>query len=143
MDKSVKKKATYYRKKYNTVNPFKIADALGIEVMVCDIGTRLGCYMYIKKSKCIWINELLEEKDRLFVMAHELGHAVLHPKENCYFLRNHTLLNTRVEQEANQFAVELLISDDMILEAVQNQYTLDQCSRLWGYREEFIKLRLK
>lgn len=143
MDKSVKKKATYYRKKYNTANPFKIANALGIEVMVCDIGTRLGCYMYIKKSKCIWINESLEEKDRLLVMAHELGHAVLHPKENCYFLRNHTLLNTRVEQEANQFAVELLISDDMILEAVQNQYTLDQCSRLWGYRKEFVKLRLK
>ena len=142
MNDYVRKRALAYRRKFNTSDPFELADALGIEVMVCDIGSRLGCYMYLKRSKCIWINESLEGNERTFVMAHEVGHAVLHPKENCYFL-NQTFLNTRIEQEANAFAAELLISDDAILEAKANSYTLDQLSRILGYEKELIQLRLK
>ena len=143
MNDYVRKKALACKRKFNTSDPFKLARALGIEVMVCDIGSRLGCYMYLKRSKCIWINESLEGNERTFVMAHEVGHAVLHPKENCYFLRNQTFLNTRIEQEANAFAAELLISDDAILEANANSYTLDQLSRILGYEKELIQLRLK
>ena len=143
MNDYVRKKALACKRKFNTSDPFKLARALGIEVMVCYIGSRLGCYMYLKRSKCIWINESLEGNERTFVMAHEVGHAVLHPKENCYFLRNQTFLNTRIEQEANAFAAELLISDDAILEAKANSYTLDQLSRILGYEKELIQLRLK
>ena len=60
-----------------------------------------------------------------------------------FFLRNQTFLNTRIEQEANAFAAELLISDDAILEAKANSYTLDQLSRILGYEKELIQLRLK
>ena len=143
MNDYVRKKALACNRKFNTSDPFKLARALGIEVMVCDIGSRLGCYMYLKRSKCIWINESLEGNERTFVMAHEVGHAILHPKENCYFLRNQTFLNTRIEQEANAFAAELLISDDAILEAKENNYTIDQLSRILGYEKELIELRLK
>lgn len=143
MNDYVRKKALACKRKFNTSDPFKLAKALGIEVMVCDIASRLGCYMYLKRSKCIWINESLEGNERTFVMAHEVGHAVLHPKENCYFLRNQTFLNTRIEQEANAFAAELLISDDAILEAKANSYTIDQLSRILGYEKELIQLRLK
>lgn len=143
MNDYVRKKALACKRKFNTSDPFKLARALGIEVMICDIGSRLGCYMYLKRSKCIWINESLEGNERTFVMAHEVGHAVLHPKENCYFLRNQTFLNTRIEQEANAFAAELLISDDAILEVKANSYTLDQLSRILGYEKELIQLRLK
>ena len=143
MNDYVRKKALACKRKFNTSDPFKLARALGIEVMVCDIGSRLGCYMYLKRSKCIWINESLEGNERTFVMAHEVGHAVLHPKENCYFLRNQTFLNTRIEREANAFAAELLIPDDAILEAKANSYTIDQLSRILGYEKELIELRLK
>ena len=47
----VRKKALYYKRKFDTSDPFKLADLLGIEVMTCDIGSRLGCYMYLKRSK--------------------------------------------------------------------------------------------
>lgn len=143
MNDYVRKKALAYRRKFNTSDPFELANALGIEVMTCDIGSRLGCYMYLKRSKCIWINESLEGTERTFVMAHEVGHAVLHPKENCYFLRNQTFLNTRIEREANVFAAEFLIPDDAILEAKTNGYTIDQLSRILGYQKELIELRLK
>ncbi|MFQ8777280.1 MAG: ImmA/IrrE family metallo-endopeptidase [Roseburia sp.] len=51
-------------------------------------------------------------------MAHELGHAILHRKENCYFIRNKNTvtLNSKNEIEANKFAMELLISDEVLLE---------------------------
>lgn len=143
MNDYVRKKALAYRRKFNTSDPFELANALGIEVMTCDIGSRLGCYMYLKRSKCIWINESLESTERTFVMAHEVGHAVLHPKENCYFLRSQTFLNTRIEREANVFAAEFLIPDDAILEAKANGYTIDQLSRILGYQKELIELRLK
>lgn len=143
MNDYVRKKALACKRKFNTSDPFKLARALGIEVMICDIGSRLGCYMYLKRSKCIWINESLEGNERTFVMAHEVGHAILHPKENCYFLRNQTLSNTKIEREANTFAVEFLIPDDVILEAKANGYTVDQLSRILGYEKELIELRLK
>lgn len=143
MNDYVRKKALACKRKFNTSDPFKLARALGIEVMICDIGSRFGCYMYLKRSKCIWINESLEGNERTFVMAHEVGHAILHPKENCYFLRNQTLLNTKIEREANTFAVEFLIPDDVILEAKANGYTVDQLSRILGYEKELIELRLK
>jgi Zn-dependent peptidase ImmA (M78 family) len=141
----VKKKVAYYIKKYQTNNPFRLATALGIEVAVGDIGSRAGCYMYLKRTKCIWINENLEGNERLFVMAHELGHAILHPRQNCYFIRHKTLfLNSKVEQEANQFAINLLIPDDILAEYLMYQeYTLDQLSRLLGYEKRLIELRLK
>ena len=145
MNDYVRKKALAYRRKFNTSDPFELANALGIEVMTCDIGSRLGCYMYLKRSKCIWINENLEENEKLFVMAHELGHAILHPKENCYFIKHKTLfLNSRKELEANTFAINLLVPDDLITEYMRYQEcTIDQLARILGYQKELIELRLK
>lgn len=141
----IKRKVTYYQKKYNTKDPFKIARALGIEIQVGYMGRRLGCYMYLKRSKCIWINEALDPHEMEFVMAHELGHAIMHPYENCYFIKHKTLLlNSKTEIEANKFAVEFLISDNDVQEyAVEQQYTIDMLSSLWGYEKELIELRLK
>lgn len=141
MKKDIKKVVSLYKKKLGTSNPFKIADALNIELSIGDIGSREGCYMYLKKHKCIFLNENLEEHEMQFVMAHELGHAIMHPKENCYFIRNKTLLlNSKNEIEANKFAMELLISDDFLKE--NSYYTVEQLSRMTGYNEKLIKLRL-
>lgn len=71
MVEEVKKKVAYYIKKYQTNNPFRLATALGIEVAVGDIGSRAGCYMYLKRTKCIWINENLEGNERLFVRSRD------------------------------------------------------------------------
>lgn len=145
MARDIKRIVAYYQKKFETSDPFKIAKSLGIEILIGNIGSRYGCYMYLKRSKCIWLNENLEPREMLFVMAHELGHAIMHPKQNCYFIKHKTfLLNSKVEIEANAFASELLIPDDIIIEYIQNQqYSIEQFSRLLGYEKELIELRLK
>ena len=141
MNDYVRKRALAYRRKFNTSDPFKLADALGIEVMTCDIGSRLGCYMYLKRSKCIWISESLEGNERMFVMAHELAHSIMHRKENCYFIRNKTLLLTsKIEIEANTFAAELLISDDLIYD--HPGVGKSQIAQIAGYDERIMDFKI-
>ena len=142
MKKTIRQLVAYYKRKFETSDPFEIAKFLNIELQIGDIGSRSGCYMYIKKHKCIFLNENLEEHEMRLVIAHELGHAILHPKDNCYFIRNKTLLlNSKNEVQANQFAAELLIPDSLIEE--NKDLSIEQFSRMIGYSKELVELRLK
>lgn len=95
--------------------------------------------------KQIHINQNLNEKEAEFTCAHELGHAILHPNASTPFLRSKTFISVdKLEIEANNFAVNLLIPDDTIVEIVENRdYTIGQMARLLGYSQELIKLRMK
>ena len=138
--RDIKKIANRYVRKYNTRNPFELADYLGVQVSIGNLGSRSGCYMFLKNHKCIFLNENLSEVEMRMVMAHELGHAILHRKENCYFIRNKTfLLTSKNEIEANTFAAELLLPDDLFLD--NKDYTFVQIARLTGYSEDLVKLK--
>lgn len=140
-NKQIKRIVSYYYQKFNTRNPFEIADHLGILYQIGNIGCS-GCYMFLKNHRYIFLNQNLSEYETRLVMAHELGHAIMHRKENCYFIRNKTLLlNSKIEIEANIFASELLIPDDIIRE--NRDLTTQQLSRLLGYEQALIELRLK
>ena len=140
MKKDIHKIVSYYIKKFETSNPFQIAKDLHIELAIGDIGSRLGCYMYMKKHKCIFLNENLSESELRFVMAHELGHAILHPRQNCYFIRNRTFLSAdRIEVEANTFAIELLVPDTEIIE--NPDLTIGQLARMTGYSEDILRYK--
>lgn len=142
MRKDIKRLIAYYTKKINTRSPFEIANFLNIEIQIGPLGSRCGCYMFLKNHRCIFLNEDLPEHEMELVMAHELGHAIMHRKENCYFIRNQTLLlNSKNEIEANTFAAELLIPDEIILENCN--LTTEQLSRLLGYEQTLVELRLK
>lgn len=142
MGKDIRHIANMLKKRYDTNDPFEIARQMKVEYMIGPLGSYSGCYMYLKRHRCIFLNEDLTEHELRFVMSHELGHAILHRDQNCYFIRHKTFLSCeRIEIEANKFAVEFLI-DDSILE--ENQHlTMEQLSRLLGYREELLKLRLR
>lgn len=128
-------------RKFGTNDPFEIAKGLNIKVQIGKLGFE-GCYMFLKNHRCIFLNEDLSEQEQKLVMAHELGHAIMHRRQNCYFIRSQTyLLNSKTEQEANRFAIELLVSDKDILE--YQQYSLEQLSKIFGYAENLIELKFK
>ena len=136
----VKRLVAYYVKKYNTRNPFELASYLGVEVQTGQLGESSGVYMFLKNHKCIFLNEDLEEHERTLVMAHELAHSIMHRKENCYFIRNRTLmLTSKIEIEANTFAAELLIPDEMIIE--NPGLAKAQIACLAGYDERIMKFK--
>lgn len=142
MNRNIKHIVNTLRRKYDTGNPFGIAKQMKIEYIIGPLGSRSGCYMYLKRHRCIFLNENLSEHEMKLVMAHELGHAILHRTQDCYFVRHKTLLSTDIfELEANKFAMELLISDDSLEE--HKEYSINQLARLYGYHENLIELRLK
>lgn len=139
--KKIENIVEYYVEKCNSRNPFDIAKYLNIQIQTGNLGTPCGCYMFLKNHRCIFLNENLPENEINLVMSHELGHAIMHRKLNCYFIRNKTLLlNSKIETEANLFAAELLIPNSMISDNCH--LTTSQLSRLLGYEEKLINLRL-
>lgn len=129
-------------KKHNTRNPIEIAENLGIMVLYEELGTINGYYNTAFRQRFIHININLPEHKQIFTAAHELGHALLHPKSCTPFLKENTYLSVnKLEIEANRFAVNLLISDDDLEE--YRELTHEQLARLFGYNKELIQLRLQ
>ncbi len=133
----------YYDRMMGTRDPVSIARQLNIGIAIVPLGEIAGNYKLLKRKRWIFVNEDIADSP-LFrvVVAHELGHAVLHRKENCAFIKHKTLLLTSgIEREANQFAAHLLITDEMLEE--YTGCTEEQFCNCTGYPKELIKLRLK
>lgn len=138
---NIKKIANQLKRKYLTSNPFELAKCLNIIVIRAPLGKLAGCYMYKRRNRIIYINSDIEDEGFLYeVMAHEVGHAVLHRTENCYFIKNKTyLLASKIENQANKFASEFLIDDDILEE--YRDCNREQLSRLLGYSQKLIELK--
>ncbi|EOW9529574.1 ImmA/IrrE family metallo-endopeptidase [Bacillus cytotoxicus] len=129
-------------KKHGTTNPFEIAKRKGIIVLFEDLGNTLGFYNTYKRFKFIHINNRIDETTQRFVCAHELGHALLHPKANTPFLRNKTFFSVdRLEIEANTFAVELLFTDEMISAYKDTHLSLQEVAEIYGVPGGFACLK--
>ncbi|MBT2196668.1 ImmA/IrrE family metallo-endopeptidase [Bacillus thuringiensis] len=129
-------------KKHGTTNPFEIAKRKDIIVLFEDLGNTLGFYNTYKLFKFIHINNRIDETTQRFVCAHELGHALLHPKANTPFLRNKTFFSVdRLEIEANTFAVELLLPDEMISEYQDTNLSIQEIAEIYGIPESFARLK--
>ena len=121
--------------KHETTNPFEIARRKNIIVLFEDLGNTLGFYNTYNRFKFIHINNQIDETTQRFVCAHELGHALLHPKANTPFLRNQTFFSVdRLEIEANTFAVELLLTDEMVSAYEDARFSIQEVAEIHGCR---------
>ncbi len=97
-------------KKCSTKNPYEIAKHCKIIVRHLPLGKVLGFYMYDSRVQIITLNNSMDSHLEKFVMAHELGHAILHKNKNSPFLFKNTLFSKEeTELQANYFAVKLLL----------------------------------
>ncbi|MDR0921736.1 MAG: ImmA/IrrE family metallo-endopeptidase [Lactobacillales bacterium] len=94
---------------YCTFDPFLIADHENIEYQYADIGEIKGQYIpNVVDKSIILLNQTLEySNERYTVMAHELGHALLHPDLSSYYSFG-KYQKSKVENEANFFSVHLM-----------------------------------
>lgn len=107
-------------RKYLTRNPYELAACEKIKVVVLPLGGIKGYYSTCYRQKIIHINSDFSEHEQLLTCAHELGHGILHPDSNTPFLRANTLFPIgRFEKEAEHFAVDLLYSDEDLVEYLQ------------------------
>lgn len=141
MNRDIKAEAKKLIKKYGTNNPIELCDYLNILLQWGDLGDVLGCYLLIKRQRCIMINESLRGTTQEKIVAgHELGHAILHRNNECYFYGESSFfVKNKPEIEANIFAAHLLIEDDLIKSFPG--YTEEQFCKCTGYPKELITLR--
>ena len=139
---NIKKLVDSLVRKYGTRNPFEIIKNLNVSVVFYPLEGVKGFYQYFQRNNIIYIDERLPEHEKMFVCAHELGHMFLHKKSNAIFMDTKTRFNTsRYENEADRFAADLLIPDEAI--ETNMELSLDQLSRLFGYKKQLIELRLR
>jgi hypothetical protein len=95
--------------KYNTSNPYTLCEKLNIEIRYFYYEGIKGFFRRILKRKYIVINEKLDEYSKLVVLCHELGHAIYHSSKNKLLMKiNFFNYNSELENEANEFAAELM-----------------------------------
>ena len=129
---------------YKTRDPFEMIKGMNIILVNYPLEGVRGFYQYFQRNNIIYLDEKLSDSERRFVLAHELGHMILHKKSNAIFMDTRTQFNTsKYEQEANLFAMELMLPDQILDEYLQSGYSTEQLSRITGYYTELIELRLK
>ena len=141
----IRREVAYLKRYYKTDDPFDVIRAKNILLLYEELGLIKGYYNFVLRQKQIHINCNLKGTQQIFTATHELGHAVMHPKANTPFLLANTYQSVdKLEIEANKFAVEFLIADNILYEYLKYQeYTIEQVARLLGYQKELIELRLK
>ncbi len=127
--------------KFNTTSPYQLADDLGIQVFYYDLGSIRGYYYMAHKVKLIYLHNNLNEHVERFVLAHEIGHSIMHPRSCTPFLQSTFFSVNKLEVQANKFAAELIIQDIDLME--HWEYTVDQWAVYYGLPREIIELRFR
>lgn len=141
MHEYIKRVVKKLKRKFKTNCPYKLVEELGIILIVEPLGKPLGMYQYINRNKVIWINSEIDEKVRRYVLAHELGHAVLHPKSSCFFSNIKNINKSKKEYEANLFSAELLLDIDKNEDLFINTYSINQLASYYQVPINLIELK--
>lgn len=127
--------------KFETRDPFEIAKCLGIIVILTPLTGVRGFCQHIKRARIIYVSQDMDWGEQRFVCAHELGHLLLHAGANRFFMQSCTqMIPGRYEREADQFAADLLWSDE---ELRRYQYwTIPQIAVRLGISEQLAEYRM-
>lgn len=111
-----------------------VANILGLTVFPLKLST----LQELMVDDCIGVADRLTSEWRRWVIAHAIGHKVLHPG-NHLWMRMHTGLGGKVEREAEDFAHALLLDAE---EALDEGFTeVWEIAEYFGVPEELILLQ--
>ena len=98
---------------YNTTNVKEICDYLDIEIAYTEFKAKTleSRLMIVDGNGYIFVRPNLDERYENFLIAHELGHYILHYDKNINFNFLKRIYKTRLEKEANEFAIRFLTYD--------------------------------
>lgn len=100
-------------RRYETRDPFRLADELGFIVVSAPLVDMRGFQQRVKRRNIIYVNSDLDEQQQNLVCGHEMGHCFLHRGLNRIFMnRNTQFVTQKFENEANLFSLELNYTDE-------------------------------
>lgn len=112
-------------RRYGTRDPYELCGSLGIHIRKMDLKKKLkGFFFYQSRIANIVIDSNVNEVLERILIAHELGHAVLH-KEIAMMVGFQEMevfdSTSTTEDEANLFSAELLLTDEEVLEQLEER----------------------
>ncbi len=131
----------------------QVAESQGIRVYEEDFSgdTISGLMLRDEKGYIIAVNKGHADTRKRFTIAHELGHFLLHKQENLHydlqqngkevFFRADGIISSH-EREANHFAAELLMPEDMIREDFQDNPDINKLANIYKVSESAMMYRL-
>ena len=129
-------------KLHETNDPFRLCKYLNIRINYDDLGKLNGLLYQNSRGAVIVLNNNLSDDKLHFACAHELGHYCLEHHTNRFFLNFHTLNRPyRLENEADTFAVELLIPDEDWEEHLLSGCSDDHIAYSAGVPVDMVKLK--
>ena len=128
--------------KHGTRDPFRIAAELGYTIIYTPLVGVRGFYQYLKRCHIIYLDSELDDATARFVCAHELVHSFLHRGLNRIFMDTRTFIITgRYETEANQFAVDLIYSDEELQPYLSRSY--ERAAAYMGVSNALAEYRMR
>ncbi|MFA6809255.1 MAG: ImmA/IrrE family metallo-endopeptidase [Eubacteriales bacterium] len=129
-------------KKYNTRDPFKIANELNITIKYYNFKKLKGFYTYCYKNRYIGINYNLSEIKQQLCCGHEIGHDQLH-RHLTYYMKDYDLFttNSRTEYQANLMAAHILVPDELLDKYYNSGYTIEQIAANENLYPDLIRLK--
>lgn len=128
---------------YKTRNVYELLELLEITLVKKKlINDEKGRFLRnIFGDEFIFISDKLSSVEEKIVIAHELGHLILHTNlSTSYYTGNHLLIKNKYETEANKFAAELLISDEV---EISEGMTTKELAYYLEVSEKLVKLKYK
>ena len=115
------------------IDPFKILKNKNVRITFSDFDKLEGLLLYDETSSVVSINKDRRVTRQRFTAAHELGHLIMHVKDNDNFYCPIYGYKTIIEREADEFASNLLMPTEELTNQV-NYYQdkngrvgLDEC----------------
>ena len=138
------------KKKYHETDLLRLCNAMGIlilrEPMGIFDGACKGFFLIQSRKKAIVINCDLPEAVQRIILAHELGHAVLHArKTGLNAFHDFCLFDPASiwEYEANIFAAEFLLEDGSVLEHINEDASFFEIAAMLNVPPELLDFKFK
>ncbi|WP_246798114.1 ImmA/IrrE family metallo-endopeptidase [Alkalibacter rhizosphaerae] len=146
----ISKEVKRIQNKYRESDPFRLCRLLGISLLFSPMGSHpedcKGFYLYQSRKQAIVLNEDLPEALQRIILAHELGHGILHRKASgLHSFHDFVLFDeTSVyEYEANIFAADLLLEDSKVLSLLNDDLSFFQAAAKLKVPAELLDFKFR
>lgn len=118
---------------------YQLLDMLGVEIIRKKLigDQKARCYRNEFGDEFIYLSLLVNEYEEKYILAHELGHLLLHNYINNHFYSNSLINKNKIEFEANYFAMELLLPSKIDLFEIEG-FSSDQIAIMYGVPVQLI-----